>query len=168
MRTIDELLTLGKEIIGDYALSSDYPETNRLDIYVDSINLKSAVSKMVENQWGYLVTITGLDHPPKYDDAGNLLSDGKIEGLYHFANWAAIITLRISVEYSNPKIDSICEIIPSATLYERELIELFGFDIFDTPDSSRLVLPDIWPENSYPLRKSFTGIQQDQSAGKAS
>jgi len=168
MRTIDELLTQGKELITDYELSSVNPETNRLDVNIASKNLKSAVSSLVENQWGYLITITGMDHPQKFDDAGILQSDGRIEALYHFANGAAIITLRISVEYSNPKIDSICEIIPSASLYERELIELFGFDIFDTPDSSHLVLPDIWPENTYPLRKSFTGLGQEQLAGKAS
>ena len=56
-------------------------------------------------------------------------------------------------------VPTICDIIPSATLYERELMELFGVTVEGTPDPARLVLPDEWPEGVYPLRKSFTGTK---------
>ncbi|MCX7976926.1 MAG: NADH-quinone oxidoreductase subunit C, partial [Bellilinea sp.] len=50
---------------------------------------------------------------------------------------------------------SICPLIPSATLGERELMEMFGVKVEGTPDTSRLILADSWPEGVYPLRKSF-------------
>jgi Ni,Fe-hydrogenase III component G len=48
--------------------------------------------------------------------------------------------------------------VPTATLYERELQEMFGFVVAGTPDSGRLLLPDDWPDCVYPLRKSFKGL----------
>ncbi len=166
MSKTEELLTIGHELIKDFVLTSKYPEPNRLDVWIEASNLKAAVSTIIENHWGYLITITGMDQSPKIDDAGNQISEGKIEGLYPFANQDAILTLRTTVDYENPKFDSICEIIPSATIYEREFIELFGVEIVSTPDISHLVLPDVWPENTYPLRKSFTGLNADQIVWK--
>jgi Ni,Fe-hydrogenase III component G len=32
---------------------------------------------------------------------------------------------------------------------------MFGITVAGAPDSSRLFLPDQWPEGSYPLRKDF-------------
>ena len=85
-----------------------------------------------------------------------------LEALYHFCQGAAITTLRVSAPYSNPHIPSVCSLIPSATLYERELMELFGFVCDNTTDPTRLVLPDDWPDGVYPLRKSFTGFTATQ------
>jgi len=53
-------------------------------------------------------------------------------------------------------------LIPSATIYEREAIELFGFDLVNTPSTDRLVLPDSWPDGVYPMRKSFTSLQPEE------
>jgi Ni,Fe-hydrogenase III component G len=69
------------------------------------------------------------------------------------------VTLRVQAPYGLPEIPSICSILPSATLYERELIEMFGLIIEETPDRSRLLLPDDWPDWVYPLRKSFKGLE---------
>jgi Ni,Fe-hydrogenase III component G len=49
--------------------------------------------------------------------------------------------------------------VPTATLYERELQEMFGFVIEETPVPDRLVLPDDWPAGVYPLRKSFSRLK---------
>ncbi len=154
-----ETLLLGKQIIAEFIQSDSKPEENRLDVNISPDNLKVAVQMLVDQHWGYLMTITGMDYPPIVDETGSETQEGMIGGLYHFANQSAILTLRVKVPYSNPTLDSICEIIPSATIYEREFMELFGVDLIATPDSSRLVLPDNWPENVYPLRKSFTSLQ---------
>ncbi|NMC80497.1 MAG: hydrogenase large subunit, partial [Chloroflexi bacterium] len=60
-------------------------------------------------------------------------------------------------------------LIPSATLYERELMEMMGVQLVGTPSSDRLLLPDEWPENVFPLRKSFTGLNSlpQEQAGEA-
>lgn len=160
------LLESGKIILEKWIERSQTTDENRLDIWISTENLKPAVQSLVENHWGYLITITGLDIPPVYDHDKNEIQPGQLEALYHFANDAVIITIRVKVPYSKPQIDSICDIIPSATIYEREVIELFGFDLLNTPNTEKLILPDSWPEGVYPLRKSFTNLQDLETQKK--
>ena len=54
-----------------------------------------------------------------------------------------------------PGVPSVCAIIPSASFFERELIEMFGITVDGTPNRDRLFLPDDWPQGVYPLRKDF-------------
>jgi NADH:ubiquinone oxidoreductase subunit C len=132
-------------------------------------NLAAAVKALVKARWGYLAAITGLDHPwPKAPKPGAKAADApaepagpiedRLEALYQFVNGAVIATLRVSVGYHDTTLPTICPVIPSATLYERELMEMFGFVIQGTPDAGRLLLPDDWPDNVYPLRKAFRGL----------
>jgi Ni,Fe-hydrogenase III component G len=114
---------------------------------------------MMDARWGYLMAITGIDHP-----AVEGQTEGVLEAVYFFANEAAIAGLRVAVPYSQAKLPSICDIAPSATLYERELMELFGFDVENTPVRDHLVLPDDWPDGVYPMRKSFTGLADIKGA----
>ena len=43
--------------------------------------------------------------------------------------------------------------VPAAIWYEREMRDMFGIQPVGLPDERRLVLPDDWPEDLYPLRK---------------
>jgi len=113
----------------------------RLDAELMAQNLYPTVAALVDAHWGYLVAITGLDH------------GSSLEILYHFAAGPAVATLRVSVPREAASVPSICHIIPSASLYERELIEMLGVTVQDTPDSNRLFLPDDWPTGVFPLRK---------------
>jgi NADH:ubiquinone oxidoreductase subunit C len=140
-----------------------YPDTTRLDVVLPPRELKSAVNILKKARWGYLSAITCLDHPaaavmPPQENSTPPAPDGSIEVLYQFCEGAAVLTIRVTVPYSAAIIPSICSIIPYATLYEREAMELFGVIFKNTPDSDRLVLPDDWPVGVYPLRKSFTGF----------
>jgi Ni,Fe-hydrogenase III component G len=122
----------------------------------------------------YLSAITGLDnlkpvtpaaqHPGESGNTDSILQDNTLEILYHFCCHAAIVTLRVKVPRLSPSIPSICSAIPSATLYERELMELFGLEIVGTPNTDRLVLSDDWPKGVYPLRKDFTGLPKKDGA----
>lgn len=117
------------------------PTPQRVDAVVKAQNLYPTVAALTDAHWGYLVAITGLD-------LGN-----NLEILYHFAAGPAVTTLRVSVPREASSVPSICHLIPSASLYERELIEMFGVTVQDTPDPNRLFLPDDWPTGIYPLRK---------------
>lgn len=165
METI-KFLESGKLFLEKWIESSSSPDENRLDICILPENVKPVVQSLVENRWGYLITITGLDIPPLNDQENNEIQPGQLEALYHFANDAAIITIRVKVPYSKPQLDSICDLIPSATIYEREVIELFGFDLLNTPSTEKLILPDSWPDGIYPLRKSFTNLQDLDTSKK--
>jgi Ni,Fe-hydrogenase III component G len=108
------------------------------------LNLLPAVKLLDDQTWGYLVAITGLDSG---------VESGEIEALYHFCHGPEVLTLRVTIQRDNAAIPSICAIIPFASVFERELAEMFGIEVYGTPDPSRLFLPDDWPEDVYPLRK---------------
>ncbi|MEM5775585.1 MAG: NADH-quinone oxidoreductase subunit C, partial [Anaerolineaceae bacterium] len=87
--------------------------------------------------------------------------DGSIELMYHFVTGAAVLTLHVWVTYTNPGVPSVANQIPSAVLYELEVAEMFGVKFRNLPtDKEHLLLPDDWPQNVYPLRKSFTGLKE--------
>ncbi len=135
------------------------PELNRLDAWIAAQNLKAAVQALVDAHWGYLVAITGLDVPAKPAPEGEAAAENSVDVMYHFAEGAAIVTLRVNVPYSAAVVPTVCDLLPAATLYERELIEMLGVTIEGTPVTDHLILPDDWPDGVYPLRKSFTGLK---------
>lgn len=130
------------------------PEANRVDVYMAADKIVEAVQAVINAGEWYLSAITGLDIP----QSG--ASDGEIELLYHFCRRADILTLRVRVPYGLPEVPTICGVIPSANLYERELVEMLGVIIIGTPMRTNLLLPDDWPDYVYPLRKSFNGLDQ--------
>lgn len=129
------------------------PEAKRLDIVLPAEKLTAAARALLDLGF-YLSAITGMDLPPTDQ------REGQIELLYHFCKGPAVVTLRVPVPYSLPNAPTLCNLIPSATLYERELIEMFGVHLEGTPSTAKLLLPDDWPDGVYPLRKSFTGLEK--------
>jgi NADH:ubiquinone oxidoreductase subunit C len=165
LQTSEEMLQAGKEILRPWTLSDNNPETDRLDVVIKATDIKACVKALIDAKWGYLSAITALDCPDYVVVEGSnqkiaMADKGNVEVLYHFCSGAAIVTLRVMLPYAAPTMDSICEIIPSATLYEREAIELLGVEFIGTPSMERLLLPDNWPANVYPLRKAFTGLEK--------
>jgi formate hydrogenlyase subunit 5 len=73
--------------------------------------------------------------------------------LYHIRTNGAIVTIRTEVPKQDPKIPTITDLIPGAVFHEREAADLFGVVFEGHPNPARLVLPEDWPDNLYPLRK---------------
>lgn len=117
-----------------------------LDVNITADELLTVIEALLDNEWGYLATITGVDLG---------VETGEIEVLYHFCHGAAVVTLSVKVPRDNAVVPSICGIIPSASFYERELLEMLGVTITNTPNTDHLFLPDNWPDEVYPLRKDF-------------
>ena len=91
-----------------------------------------------------LCTITGLD-------LGNQLG-----AIYHLAQENGImLNLETAVPKENPRLSSVRDRFPAADAYERELIDLLGFQISGLPEGNRYPLPDDWPAGQYPLRKDW-------------
>lgn len=170
------VLQQAEELLSGFNLESQRPEDFRLDLIVPSARLVDIVKKIVDARWGYLSTITGLDHPGEEirESSGRQWRQqvpeqhpdrervGTIEILYHFCNGAAVLTLRTWVSYTNPSVGSVTGLIPSAMLYETELSEMFGVRIRNNPNArEHLLLPEDWPKNVFPLRKSFTGLKEN-------
>ncbi len=91
------------------------------------------------------------------------VESGQIELLYQFCEGAAVLTLRITLPRENPTVPSIQAIVPSVSFYERELMEMYGITIPGAANTDRLFLPDEWPQNVYPLRKDFVGLEKTET-----
>ena len=76
---------------------------------------------------------------------------------FRMSRW---ITVSIDVAKDDQFFDSLAKNIYSATLFEREIWEMFGIQPKGNPDLRRLNLHDeVMPSGNYPLRKDFQGIQ---------
>ena len=111
-------------------------------IILESTSIKDAIVKLIkkDNNLG-ISAITGID------------LDKTIGLLYHLRTSEGIITLKTEVQKNKPVISSITDIIPGANFHEREAADLFGVIFKDHPNLKRLVLPESWPKDLYPLRK---------------
>ena len=158
------VLETAQSLLQPWSQAVTQPEPHRSDFVVAPADLLAAVQALVDARWGYLGAITGIDLPAPAPAEGQPPAESHLAALYQFFNGAAVATLRVTVSHAQPVLPSICDIIPSATIYERELIEMFGFVIENTPVTDHLLLPDDWPQNVYPLRKSFTGFGGAESA----
>jgi Ni,Fe-hydrogenase III component G len=87
--------------------------------------------------------------------SGNDLGEN-FEIVYHLSNDVATVNVRILTPRANPRIPSVCAVIPGAILYERELQDMFGLVVENIPDPRPLLLADDWPAGEYPLRKDWT------------
>ena len=144
--SVENDLNTAANLLHVWTQEATTPEPERLDVRIDVADLLAAVKTLHDANWGYLSTITGLDLG---------VEAGELEVLYHFCEGAAVVTLRVRTPRTDASVPSLYPIIPMVTVYERELIEMFGVEVTDTPDPSRLFLPDDWPEGVYPLRKDF-------------
>jgi Ni,Fe-hydrogenase III component G len=63
------------------------------------------------------------------------------------------LNLKLSIPKTDLEIETVTDIFPGATLYERELMEMLGVQVKGHPDPRRLFLSDDWPAGKFPLRK---------------
>jgi NADH:ubiquinone oxidoreductase subunit C len=169
-------LNIAEEVLKPWARSVTMPEPNRKVFSLSRNDLKIAIKALLAAHWGYLSCILGVDFPgnptPQPEEKmwqrlgeSEFIAPSRPEGMirvhYIFCNGSACVTLRVAPHYSNPWVPSICDLIPSATLMERELMEMFGVRVEGTPDTTHLLLPDQWPEGEYPLRKWWKGLDQE-------
>ncbi len=113
-------------------------------IQVDAGTHKDAIKAMIgADEKAALTAITGLD------------LGANIGVLYHIRLSNAFVTVRVDVPKENPKIATITDLMPGAAFHEREVTDLLGVTTEGHPNPGRLLLPETWPENVYPLRKDF-------------
>ncbi|HQE18561.1 MAG: NADH-quinone oxidoreductase subunit C [Aggregatilineales bacterium] len=150
--SLEQRITEARARLEPLVESVEQPAPDRVDATIPADKLLDAASALIKDEWSYLTTITGLDLG---------VEAGEMAFLYHFSAGALLVTLRVHVPRSEPIIPSVCGIIPTATLYERELMEMFGVTITGTPNTERLFLPEDWPAGVYPLRKDFDPSQPE-------
>jgi len=80
-----------------------------------------------------------------------------------YKKWFFVVT---EIPQDNPKFNSLAKEIYSASLFEREIKEMFGIEPIGNPDRRALRLHDeIWPKDVYPLRKDFKAPELNNVSG---
>ena len=139
-----EIIEKAKSLLGDKLIEIVNPALRRIFLKVEGKNIVAAIGQLQSGLgYTYLATISGVDKGETF------------EILYHFGNDSGNLNIRTEIPRSNPHIASITSVIPGAILYERELQDMFGIVVDNIPDPRRLVLPDDWPAESYPLKKDW-------------
>jgi len=145
----EEILTLATGIVSswDWATEVSRPNPRQLDVKVKELNeLVPIIVALRVKRLGYLSAIVCLDLGPEANE---------MEVLYHFCPADAVIALRVRVPRIDPSLPSLCEVVPGAESFERELQEMFGIEMVGLTTPDRLYLPDDWPAGVYPMRKDF-------------
>jgi len=138
---IDKLMkVMGSQRI----LAASVPRSRRAIVDVDKEGFKEVIQFLKKEGFTHLSTITGLE-----------VGDG-IELLYHLNREGVELTLRVKLPLNEIVVPTITDIIPGATLYEREVHDLLGVEFQGHPNLTPLILPDEWPEGVHPLRKHWT------------
>lgn len=92
-------------------------------------------------------------------------SESEIELLYHLVKEGGImLTVRTRVYSDKATIPTMTDIIPGASLYEREIHDLFGVTFEGHPNLAPLIVPDYQPERIFPQRNKQ--VSETGSAGK--
>jgi Ni,Fe-hydrogenase III component G len=134
--------------IKDKILEAALSAPRRINVKVDRGQLLAVLAYLKDQfHFAHLGTISGVDLGEYF------------EVIYHLSNDTTTILLRILTPRSEPKIPSVCQVIPGAILYERELQDMFGLVVENLPDPRRLLLCDDWPEGQYPLRKDWKFVR---------
>ncbi|MFX0167787.1 MAG: NADH-quinone oxidoreductase subunit C [Candidatus Hodarchaeota archaeon] len=146
-----KMMTEIEKALGSDFISAEFLREHSIYVTVKAEAVRKAVDWM-KQEWGltHLSSITGMD------------LRGELAVIYHFEVKAVSVSLHIQVPTSHPDVDSITPLIPGATLYEREVHDLLGVKFKDHPNLKRLILPEDWPKDVYPLRKDWESPRLDK------
>lgn len=148
---------LTQQLTGQFPFLSEatrIQRERRIFVKCEYVRFMEVFEYIVQNmRFDRLSTLTGFDD-------GEVLSV-----MYHMANSEGqLLNLSTSVPKADPKLKTVTSFFPTAELYERELIDLLGFDVEGLPEGgNRYPLTDDWPRDEHPLRKDW-GIKEEAKA----
>jgi len=126
-------------------------EELREDMLIASVPkemLLEAVRHIRDDLGGRFITSCGAD-------MRTLVGCYRVSQLFALDADKTFLVLYSDIDPADPTISTITELIPGANWAEREVRDLIGVTPLGHPDLRRLVLPDDWPDNLYPLRRDF-------------
>lgn len=142
----DQIVEKVKTAIGKNVLIIEIPRPRRIFILIDKKVFRKTIRYLTKKMdFTHVSTITGVD-------VGK-----EIEVIYHLNRRGTVeLSLKVRVAKDKPVLPTITDLIPGATLYEREVHDLLGITFKGHPDLSPILLPEGWPPDVYPLRKEWT------------
>lgn len=136
-------------LLSTYTVDSKLLNENEIYLEISQVFLKDACTTVYNNIDCVLVNLFG-------NDTSEL--NNSITVYYTFAVRSSntLITLFVKLDKKcSLQISSIVKIIPAASLYEREIKDMFGISFVDSIDNRELVHHGNFPPNVHPLDKNF-------------
>ena len=98
----------------------------------------------------YILKMDGV----RYAIATGIDTPAGFEVLHHFDfdKHNMIVSVRVLADRDNPTLPSVATITKAAEWIEREMHDMLGINFEDHPDMRRLLLPEDWPDDVFPLR----------------
>ena len=135
-------------------LAEEWQTANQLTITVKVNTLPEVVEFLYYNLGGWLPVLFGNDERTLCGDYAvyYVLSMEQGEKCW--------ITVKALVSALTLEFPSVTPRVPAAVWGEREIRDMYGLIPVGLPDERRLVLPDDWPDDLYPLRKDSMDYRQ--------
>lgn len=128
-------------------LEEDWQTPNQVTVTVKLNTLPEAVATLYYGREGWLSVVVCNDERPINDTFG----------LYYVLSMEGEdrchVIVHAAVPSSNEEFPSVTPKVPACVWGEREIRDMYGLRPIGLPDERRLVLPDDWPDDLYPLRK---------------
>ncbi len=127
---------------------------NQLTITVELGSLPQVVAYLYYDLGGWLPVLFGNDERSLNGNFAIYYALSMEEGEKCWVVVKALVN-PISAEFP-----SVTPLVPAAVWGEREIRDMYGLTPVGIPDARRLVLPDDWPDDLYPLRKDSMDYRQ--------
>jgi Ni,Fe-hydrogenase III component G len=152
-------LTLDQDLKPGFERHGMTLEELRADMLIASVSkehLPEAVQHIRDDLRGRFISSVGAD-------TRTLHGSFEVTQLFALDTEKKFLLLSTRVSPEDPTIPSVTPLIPGAGWAEREVRDLIGVTPTGHPDLRRLVLPDDWPNDVYPLRKEFEVTERPQA-----
>jgi len=141
---------------GSSILEESWQAPDQVTVTVSLNSLPEVVEMLYYQHGGWLASVAANDERPlngQFAVYYILSVEGGEKDGPQVENEKAYVVVRAQIPPHQPEFPSVTPKVPAAVWYEREIRDMFGLHPVGLPDERRLVLPDDWPDDLYPLRK---------------
>ena len=141
---------------GSSILEESWQAPDQVTVTVTLNSLPEVVEMLYYQHGGWLASVAANDERPlngQFAVYYILSVEGGEKDGPQVENEKAYVVVRAQIPPHQPEFPSVTPKVPAAVWYEREIRDMFGLHPVGLPDERRLVLPDDWPDDLYPLRK---------------
>jgi len=163
MKNAEEIFELLKQKFGESVISLDKDAPTEQIINCAPLeihNIGAFLRDHEELKFDSLMCLSGVDDAngtkTKDEDGLDTITGGNLSIYYHLHSIELKhkITLRITTDRENPKVESVENVWKCADWHEREVFDMYGIYFLNHPDLRRILMPYDW-EAGYPLRKDY-------------
>jgi NADH-quinone oxidoreductase subunit C len=119
---------------------------DRGTIEADPARIRTVLEQLRDRGYGFLASLHGVDYHP---------DEPRLGVHYELLDMAAVdrLTVKVRVPTTEPEVDSVTDIFPTADHQERETFDMFGVVFRGHPDLRRILMPEDY--EGFPQRRDF-------------